>query len=87
MLSIAELSATAVTDENGAFTFVDLPAGNWTISGDALTFTYRSSTADQILDAGLIKYPVQQMPEAYTTQVFPSEVCSEPKRKRKTTLS
>ncbi|HML40118.1 MAG TPA: hypothetical protein PKD23_05525 [Bellilinea sp.] len=73
LLSIAGLSATAVTDENGAFTFVDLPAGNWTISGDALTFTVQVSTADQILDAGLIKYPVQQMTEAYTTQVFPSE--------------
>lgn len=73
LLSIAGLSATAVTDENGAFTFVDLPAGNWTITGDALTFTVQVSTADQILDAGLIKYPVQQMPEAYTTQVFPSE--------------
>ncbi len=73
LLSIAGLSATAVTDENGAFTFVDLPAGNWTITGDALTFTVQVSTADQILDAGLIKYPVEQMSEAYTTQVFPSE--------------
>ncbi len=73
LLSIAGLSATAVTDKNGAFTFVDLPVGNWAISGDALTFTVQVSTTDQILDAGLIKYPVEQMPDAYTKQVTPND--------------